>query len=272
MGPPTGTLIYGSNNNVKAAPINMTDALMRLYGSSGQDATVAAQTLKARHDLTVEQWSVMEEMAKMLGRAPGERPKTVWEQLMGHIQKFNAEPGVCHAMVALFMNRLLHNRASIEDAWPTEAETEWLAQKLARVQKEFQLESMKLVVDSPNLNRAAVVKKATNRVMKSGPAELRFELRFQVLMEDHATTAAAMPWDAILKKVREFNICLLTAYIRQQGHALALAGQNGKWYLLDPNYGLYRYGVSSQLRDDLKRLLAEYKMTGYGFFAPKVVG
>jgi hypothetical protein len=33
---------------------------------------------------------------------------------------------------------------------------------------------------------------------------------------------------------------------------------------------LYRYGVSSQMRDDLKRLLTEYKMTGFGLFAPKV--
>jgi hypothetical protein len=193
--------------------------------------------------------------------------------MLGHIQQFHSEPGVCNAMVALFINRLLHNQGSIEDAWPTEAETDWLAQRLQRLQKEYQLESMKLKVQNAALDRADRLKKATNRMMKSperASEGLKFELRYQVLMDKHAMAPAAMPWDEIFRNVRQWKFCLLSIYVSNQGHSMALAGQNGKWYLLDPNYGLYRYGVSSQMRDDLKRLLTEYKTTGFGLFAPKV--
>jgi hypothetical protein len=273
MNPPTGTLIFGSNNNVNAGSINVTDVLMRVYGFSGQGATEYAPMMHDRHELELARWKLTEKEAALLGTGAGERPKTMWEQMLGHIQQFHSEPGVCNAMVALFINRLLHNQGSIEDAWPTEAETDWLAQRLQRLQKEYQLESMKLKVQNAALDRADRLKKATNRMMKSperASEGLKFELRYQVLMDKHAMAPAAMPWDEIFRNVRQWKFCLLSIYVSNQGHSMALAGQNGKWYLLDPNYGLYRYGVSSQMRDDLKRLLTEYKTTGFGLFAPKV--
>src|SRR5581483_7786962 len=187
---------------------------MRVYG--GQQASEFAQLLNARHQLSLEKWDVMQAQAALLGQHPGERPKSIWEQLIEHIRRFNAEPGVCHAMVALFINRLLHDHGSIEDAWPTEAEAAWLADRLQRIQKEYQLESMKLKVQSPNMNRGGALKKATNRMMKSPErtAEgLKFELRYQVLLDEHNKPPAVMPWTTIFENVRHHKLCLLSIYI-----------------------------------------------------------
>jgi hypothetical protein len=274
MNPPAGKLIFGSNNNINAGSITMTDALMRVYGLGGHDASEYARLLNMRHEVAMEQWDVAQMRAGLLGTDPGQRPKTMWEQMMEHIRRFNAEPGVCHAMVATFINRLLENHGSIEDAWPTEAESTALAERLKRIQKEYQLESMKLKVESPTMDRGVVLKKATNRMMKSPERAvegLKFELRYQVLMDEHNKPPASMPWTALFQKVREHKLCLLSIYISNQGHSIAMASQNLKWYLLDPNFGLYRYDVSSQLREDLKRLLTEYKTTGFGLFAPKPI-
>lgn len=271
MNPPTGILIHGSNNNINAASINVTEVLMRLHGLGGQDAIEAAGILKARHELAVDKWA----MNELLGLTSGDRPKSTWEQLMAHISQFNAEPGVCHAMVALFINRVVRNEGSIEDGWPSESETRTLTEKLQRVQKEYQLQAMKLKVSSPDIARTDLLKKATNRTFKSPELAregIKFELRYRVLMENAAVNGAAMRWDEIFRRVREFRLCLLTIQIGHQAHSVALAGQNGKWYLLDPNYGLYRYATSSQMRDDLKRLLTEYKATGFSLFAPNVTG
>lgn len=185
-------------------------------------------------------------------------------QKMKHIHEtmVRDSPGACNAMVVTFLQRVFDNTNDIESPWLSEGELEQIRPVLATRQSEYRTERMRShVTDEPFASGAEANIAATNRMMTRDSA---FTINLTILVSKGALTGPlAAEIQSIADVVKTAQFCHCGVVGPMGGHAIAFLFKEGRWYLLDPNYGFYRYDSEAAFREDLVGLFQDYGVKGY---------
>lgn len=174
--------------------------------------------------------------------------------------------GACNAMVFTFIGRVFHRENSIEDAWLSPDEE---AQFVTRHRSYFKNLLREALADLDKSRPGSTTDSrnfdATNQAISQHGLGYRLMMTLQREV-DRASIASHLALVASQVKLHKF--CLFAFHFRltgggQAGHAIGFISQGGVWYLLEPNYGLYRYGSQKDFENDMARLLGEYGMNKY---------